>query len=253
MVNKGFWTVVKREVIRFLKVPNQTILPALVSSFIFLIIFGKLIGAQLADINGINYIVFIVPGLVMMAAINNSFANNSSSVFVATWLKYIEDVLIAPISYLELALAYMIGGVTRGFFTSIGIIIIASFFSSTLFTHPILVFLMIILGSMLFALLGTIVGLWATSFEKLGIWTTFVLTPLTFFGGVFHSLNLLPPLFHTISLFNPIFYLVDGLRYAMIGVSDAPVVLDITVTLGCTIIALLWNVLLFRRGYKLKG
>ena len=253
MVSPGFTTLVKREVVRFLKVPNQTILPAFVSSLIFLIIFGKLIGSHLSQIQGIDYLVFIIPGLIMMAAINNAFANNSSSVFIATWLKYIEDVLITPISYLELAVAYMIGGVTRGAITSIGIMIIGAFFSLSLFAHPLLVFLMIILGSMLFALLGTIAGLWATSFEKLGIWTTFVLTPLTFFGGVFHSLSLLPPLLAKISLFNPIFYLVDGLRYAMIGISDASIMLDVIVTFACVGIALTWNVILFKRGYRLKG
>ncbi len=253
MVSPGFSTVVKREVIRFFKVPNQTILPALVSSFIFLIIFGKLIGSHLTEIQGVSYIVYIIPGLVMMAAINNAFANNSSSVFVATWLRYIEDVLITPISYLELALAYMIGGVTRGVITSIGIIVISSFFSMQLFMHPLLMFLVILSGSMLFALLGTVVGLWATSFEKIGIWTTFVLTPLTFFGGVFHSISALPPLMQKISLFNPIFYLVDGLRYSMTGISDVSILLDLAVILGCVLIALVWNVVLFKKGYKLKG
>lgn len=248
----GFKSLVEREIIRFTSVFFQTILPPLVSSFLYIAIFGFTIGRQIEQVQQIPYLHFLIPGLIMMYVIESSYANTSSSLFISRWAGHIQEILVSPLSYFEMVLAILIGGLARSFVIGGGVYLVSLFFAFIPIQHPAVVFLMALFVSLSFSSIGVIVALFAEEFEHLTICTTFLITPLIFFGGVFHSIQMLPGTLRTISAFNPIFYMVNGMRYGMLGVSDVPIAQCLVVVSCLFVVLFLFTVFLFKTGFKLR-
>jgi ABC-2 type transport system permease protein len=247
-----FYTLVKREVLRFSKVAIQTIFAPLISTSLYLIIFSYSLRNRVVTGYGVEYVEFIVPGLVMMSLIQNSFANTSSSLIVAKYQGSIIDLLLAPFSHIQLTLGLMIGGVARGVIVGFAIYLVAVFFYGGYVYAPLALVFFVFLVSGVFSLFGIIAGLWAEKFDHVSIFSNFFITPLTFLSGVFYSVTRLPGIWSKVSLFNPVFYMVDMTRYAFIGQSDINPWLSLLVV-GTTFISLFVLVTyLFKIGYKIK-
>lgn len=249
----GVKTLLWREVKRFLVIWIQTIVPPLVSSSLYIIIFGRLLGPRIQTISGVPYIDFIVPGILMMNVIGGAFANTSSSIYISRFQGHIQELLVSPLSYMEIVLGYVLAGMLRGVFIGLGIYCIALFFTSATIVHFGAFLYFLFITSILFSALGAAVGLWAKSFDHINLPNTFILIPLSYLGGVFHSISIVPPLLATISGFNIIFYMVNGIRYSMIGVSDTSLPLAVTVVGALTLLALGLCVYLFKKGYNLRA
>jgi ABC-2 type transport system permease protein len=241
-----------REIVRFLSVFTQTIFPPLVSSFLFIFIFGFSLGSKIDKIAGVPYLQFLIPGLVMMYIIESSYTNSSSSLFISRWANNIEELLVTPLSYFEMVLAILIGGLVRSFVITAGVYCVSLFFVQFPVTHWALVFYFFLVVSMTFSSAGMIVGLFAEEFEHLSIATTFVITPLIYFGGVFNSLEMIPACLKWVVHFNPMFYMINGMRYGMLGISDVPIWQSIIVVLLLFLGLFTWTVFLFRSGFKLR-
>lgn len=248
----GFRTLVWREIYRFFSVFTQTITPPVVSSFLYIFIFGFSLGQRIDQIHGHPYLVFLVPGLVMMYVIEGSYSNTSSSLFISRWANNIEELLVTPLSYFEMVLAILIGGLTRSLVTVAGVYGVSLFFVRFPIAHPAFVLFFLIFVSLIFSSVGMIVALLAEEFEHLSICTTFVITPLIFFGGVFHSLDMVPAAIRWLTVFNPMFYMINGMRYGMLGTSDTPVFLSGAIVLAIFVALFSLTVYLFRVGFKLR-
>jgi ABC-2 type transport system permease protein len=249
----GFGTLVKREVLRFFVVYTQTLVPPMISSTLFLFVFGLSIGRSVdMAVPGLTYVQFIVPGMVMMHLIEGSYTNCSSSLFISRWHNLIQEMLLSPLSYFEMVLGLLIGGMTRGMLAA-SIVWLVSLFFTHLPVHSFWVIAyFFVTVTVIFSSLGLLAGLWAEGFEKLSLWSTFVLTPLIYFGGVFHSVDMVPAPLRFVTWLNPIFYLVSGIRYGMIGVSDVPIGVSMGLA-GAMAVALFFTVEgLFKKGWKLR-
>ena len=205
------------------------------------------------NVEGVSYLSFMVPGLVMMHLIEGSYGNTSSSLFISRWHNHIQEILLAPLSYFEMVLGLLIGGVSRGMLAASGVYGVSLIFTRFVFFNIWIVLYFFVTVTIIFACLGLIVGLWAEGFEKLSLWGTFILTPLIYFGGVFHSLEMVPGPLKIVTKLNPIFYLVNGLRYGMLGVSDVNVTFSMALA-AVSAVGLFFIVeKLFRSGYKLRS
>ena len=219
----AFSTLLTREIRRFIRIWPQTLLPPAITMTLYFVIFGNLIGQRIGEMNGFAYIEYIAPGIIMMAVINNAYANVASSFFSAKFQNHIEELLIAPIpNYLILA-GYVMGGVARGLLVGIIVTIVALFFTKLHVQHLFITLSMVILSAVLFSLGGFINAIYGKSFDQIAIIPTFILTPLTYLGGIFYSIDLLPEFWQQASLFNPILYMVNAFRYGILGVSDIPI------------------------------
>lgn len=248
----GFRTLVFREIVRFTSVFSQTIFPPVVSSFLYIFIFGFSLGARIEQVQGVPYLTFLIPGLLMMYVIEGSYANASSSLFISRWANNIEELLVTPLSYIEMVSAMLIGGLARSLVTATGVYLVSLLFVRFPMAHPWMVIYFVVLVSLTFSSLGMTVALFAEEFEHLTIATTFVITPLIFFGGVFHSIQMVPEALRWITGFNPMFYMVNGLRYGMLGISDVPASLCIAIIFILFCLLFMINVHLFRIGFKLR-
>jgi ABC-2 type transport system permease protein len=215
-----FRTLLYREIHRFFIVINQTLLAPVISALLYLFIFGFSLGDRFGSFHGYSYLQFLVPGLVMMGLVTNSFQNPSSSLMISKFEGNIVDILMAPIGHLEIVLGYMLGGMFRGLLVGGCILAVSCFFSVPPFSHPIYLVTVALLSSALFSLLGVAAGIWAEKFDDLALFPTFIITPLTYLGGVFYSIEILPPLWRKVSLFNPLLYMINSLRFGFLGVSD---------------------------------
>lgn len=250
----GFRTLVKREILRFFVVFSQTLIPPLISSTLFIFVFGYSLGGRMnLSIQGLSYLQYIVPGLVMMHLIESPYANTSSSLFISRWHNLIQELLLSPLSYFEMVLGLLIGGVTRGLLVGGGVYAVSLLFVRFPFYSWPVVLYFFVLVTLIFALLGLLTGLWAEGFEKLSFWSTFVLTPLIYFGGVFHSIEMVPAPLQWITKLNPIFYFVSGLRYGMLGVSDVDVRVSMILAAVMAVVLFVLVERLFRAGYKLRN
>jgi len=249
----AFRTLLIKEILRFARIWVQTILPPAITMALYFIIFGKLIGSQIGDIEGFRYIDFIVPGLILMSVISNSYANTVSSFYFSRWNKHIDELLIAPIPNWLILAGYVAGGVARGVIVGIVVTIVASFFSDLSIHSYGITFLVFVLTSVLFSLAGFINGVFANSFDDISIIPTFVLTPLTYLGGVFYSMSLLPEFWQTVSMANPVLYMVNAFRYGLLGVSDIQLSSGIVIILGFTLVLALYAHSLMRRGVGIKN
>jgi ABC-2 type transport system permease protein len=247
----GFRTLVWREIYRFISVFKQTITPPLVSSFLYIFTFGFSIGRHI-DMDGMPYLTFLIPGLLMMHAIEGSYQNTSSSLFISRWANNIEELLVTPISYFEMVLAILIGGLARSVVIVAGVWGISLFFVKLLPAHFWIMAYFLVFVALIFSLIGMLVALYAEEFEHLTTVTTFVISPLVFFGGVFNTLDMVPGPLQTVLKLNPIFYMVNGMRYGMLGQSDAPVGLSMALVMALFLILFSVTVHLFKAGYKLR-
>lgn len=249
----GVLSLSKREILRFLSVSSQTIFPPIISSALFMYIFGVAIGSRLNFSNtGLNYLEFIVPGLMTMHLISSSYENTSSSLFIARWHNHIQEVLLSPLSYFEMVLGLLAGGVARGILVLLGVFFIANIFSPVTIHNPVLFIFFILTISVIFACAGMLGALWAEDFGMLNIWNTYLIIPLVLLGGVFHPITMLPNIVQSISRFNPMFYLVNGIRYSITGISYTQIWISIVISLGLALFLFYITVYLFKVGYKLR-
>ncbi len=242
----------RREVERTMRVVVQTLIAPVVSAALYLFIFGTVIGTKIEDFAGVSYITFVFPGVLMLSIINASFASASSALYFMRFTRGLEEILISPFSYLEMLLGFVGGAVARALMVAALILVTGLLFGAISLVNPIGFVLYAAAISAIFAMLGIIVALWAESFEQLTVLNTFVITPLTYLGGIFYSITFLPELAATITRFNPFFYFADGIRSSMIGYSEADT------TIGLVVIAVLviglgaLLVHLFRIGWKIR-
>lgn len=244
----AYSTIVRKEVQRFLRVWKQTIVPPVITTTLYYVIFGQFIGSQIAPVGGQSYMQFIVPGLVMMSLIMNSFSHVVSSFYMAKFQKTIEEILVSPTPYWVVILGFISGGVIRGMTTGAIVLGVALFFTDLHFAHIWLVLLFAFLTSLLFSLIGLLNWLLADSFDSTSVVPNFVLTPLTYLGGVFYSIHMLPPVWQIVSHANPILYMIDGFRYAMQGSSDISPLTSFSVLIGFCIVffSIIWY--MFSKG-----
>ncbi len=219
----AFRTILEKEIVRFMRIWVQTILPAVVTTTLYFIIFGKLIGERIGEMDGYNYIDFIVPGLILMTVITNSYANVVSSFFSSKMQRHIEELLISPVPNWMIIVGYVGGGVARGIMVGIAVTLVSLFFTDLTIHSYGMTFLVLIFTSILFALAGLINAVFAKTFDDISIVPTFVLTPLTYLGGVFYSIKMLPEFWQQVSQANPILYMVNAFRYGILGSSDIPI------------------------------
>lgn len=248
----ALYTLVRRELIRMLRIASQVFLPPVISTTLYFLIFGQLIGPRIGSIHGFNYTLFIAPGLIMMAVVVNSYGNVSSSLYSTRFQKNIEEMLISPMHYSMLLLGYVLGGVLRGVIVAILVFIIASFFLTITFDHLPLTIWVVILVSGVFSLAGFANAMVARNFDDIMLIPTFVLTPLTYLGGVFYSIEMLPEFWQKISYFNPIFHTTNALRKAMIGQNDVDMGLAMGIIYSMLLILTLLNLYLLKKGVGLR-
>lgn len=216
----GYKTIVRKEVVRILRIWGQTVVPPAITMSLYFIIFGNLIGSRIGEMGGFDYMQFIVPGLVMMSVITNSYGNMVSSFFGAKFGHHIEELLISPLPNWVILAGYVTGALVRGLLVGGVVILVSLFFTELDVQHPWVTLSVLILTAIVFAMAGMVNAIFAEKFDDIAIIPTFVLTPLTYLGGVFYSISLLPEFWQKVSAFNPILYMVNGFRYGMLGVSD---------------------------------
>lgn len=248
----GLGTLIQREVGRFFSVYRQTVLPGLISSTLYILVFGFTLQRRIAEIDGVSYTIFIIPGLIMMNTLTNASANTSSSMLQMKLLQQLPDILTAPLSSLELSLAYIIGGTVRGTVNGILVMLLGMALVGLPIQHPILTIGFIILVSWCFASMGLLLGQLADTWDQLAMLNNFFLTPLSFLGGIFYSIKMLPDWAQTISFINPIYYMINGIRYATIGVYDSRPSVSFLMAALMTISFTAAAMLLMRSGRKIK-
>ena len=249
----AFRTIVRREVTRIVRIWGQTLVPPAITMTLYFLIFGKLIGSKIGDMGGFTYLDFIVPGLVMMSVIMNAYGNISSSFFGAKFGRHIEELLVAPLPNGVILGGYVAGAVLRGFMVGAIVLAVAMCFTQIRVHDWFATISTVLLGAVIFSLLGFVNAVYAKKFDDIAIIPTFILTPLTYLGGVFYSASLLPPWAEAATHANPIFYMVNGFRYGLLGVSDVPLWTAYAVMLGF-VVALTWIALwLLQRGVGLRS
>jgi len=250
----GVLSLARREIVRFLSFSIQTIFPPWISSLLFMYIFGIAIGNRITDIGvrGTTYLQFIVPGLMSLHLISSSYENTSSSLFIGRWHNNIQEVLLSPLSYFEMVLGLLAGGLARGTLICLGVLFASQAFRLQGIEHPLLLIYFMITVSTIFSCAGMLAALWAEDFGMLNLWNVYVIFPLVILGGVFHPLTMLPEPLRLITHFNPILYLVSGIRYCVIGASDQNIWICAGVSLGMALLFGFVTVYLFKIGYKLR-
>ena len=247
-------TIVRREIVRIMRIWTQTLIPPAITMTLYFVIFGKLIGSRIGTIEGgFSYMQYIVPGLVMMSIITNSYGNISSSFFGAKFSRAVEEMLVSPMPNWVILLGYVTGAVARGMIVGALVLVIALFFTHLQVVHPLITFVSVLLGATIFSLAGFVNAVYAKKFDDIALVPTFVLTPLTYLGGVFYSVNMLAEPWQSISSVNPILYMVNAFRYGVLGVSDVSIGIAFAVMLvfvaGLAAIALY----LLKRGVGLRS
>jgi len=249
----GFQTLLSKEIRRFLRVPGQTLATPLVTTTLYFVVFGVSIGHQLREVGGVPYARFIVPGLVLMGVLQNAYLNSASSLFVMKLQGTIVDVLVSPLSYAEILGAFVVAAVVRGLLVGGITWGVAGLFTGFEVAHPLLALAVVTLAAVAFAAGGVASAIWAQTFEQVNFFPTFFILPLTFLGGVFFSVRMLPPGLAAVAWANPIFYMVDGLRYAVLGASDASPWAGTGLVALLAAGALAASYLLLRSGWRLRG
>lgn len=249
----AYSTIVRREVVRFLRIWRQTLVPPVITVTLYYLVFGHFIGQRIGEVHDMNYMAFIVPGLVMMNVIMNAFSHVVTSVFQAKFQKTIEEMLVSPMPYSVMIAGYVTGWMIRAILTGIIVFGVSFFFTAISVTHIFLALFLLFFTALLFALLGLINGLFAENFDSVSIIPNFVLTPLTYLWGVFYSVSMLPGIWQTLSWFNPILYIVDAFRFAVHGVSDISIVLSCSVIVSFCfgLFVVVWY--MFMKGQGLRS
>jgi len=248
----GLWTLITREVGRFFSVYRQTVLPGLISSGLYILVFGFTLERRIAEINGVPYTLFILPGLLMMNTLMNATSNTSSSMLQMKLLQQLPDILTAPLSAMEISLAYIIGGTVRGTVNGILVMLLGVVLIDMPVHQPLATIGFIVMVSWAFASMGLVLGQLSDSWDQLAMMQNFFLTPLSFLGGVFYSVNMLPDWAQTLSFFNPIYYMINGIRFTILGIADSPPMTSFTMALIMTIFFTLSAIILMHSGRKIK-
>ena len=246
-------TIARREVSRILRIWSQTLVPPAITMTLYFLIFGGLIGSKIGDMGGFTYMQFIVPGLVMMSVIQNSYGNISSSFFGAKFGRHVEELLVSPMPNWVILWGYVAGAVLRGLLVGVMVLGIAMLFTTVRIPHPLVTLSSVILGATIFSLAGFVNAVYAKKFDDVAIVPTFILTPLTYLGGVFYSVKLLPPWAEALTHANPIFYMVNAFRYGLLGVSDVPLWVAYALMLGFVAVLSALSLWLLRRGVGLRS
>ncbi len=249
----AYQTIVHKEVSRMFRVWTQTLLPPIVTMTLYFVVFGKFIGSQVASIDGFSYMQFIVPGLVMMSVVMNAFMHTVSSFYFAKFQKTIEEILVSPTPYWVVIAGYVTGGVVRSLLTGSLVLVVALFFTRLHFAHWPIIFLFALLAAILFSLFGLINAVFAKSFDGVFIIPNFVLTPLTYLGGVFYSVKLLPSFWQSVSLWNPMVYIIGGFRYGILGIADTSILSTFGILFAFVISAFVFTWWLFKTGKGLRA
>jgi ABC-2 type transport system permease protein len=251
--HRGLLWLTAREVLRVGKLWTQTIAAPVLSAFLFIVVFGLSLGSRISEIDGFEYEVFIVPGLITMAMVQAAYSNNSTSVFQARFDRYLHDVLAAPMRNWEVNLGLSLGGAVRALAIALGLLALSLAIVDVPVHHPLVLVVAVVLALALFSSLGVVVGIYAENFDHHTFVNNILILPLTFLGGVFYSIDRLPSPWQEISHANPIFYLINAVRYGFLGTSDVSVGLSLAVTAGLASAAVAWSSWLFATGRKLKA
>ncbi len=249
----AFNTIVIKEILRFSRIWIQTILPPAITTILYFIIFGTLIGSQIGDMGGISYMEFLVPGLIMLGIIVQSYSNVVSSFFQAKFSKSIEEMLVSPVPNHIIVLGYVSGGVLRGFIVGILIGIISLFFTKISIENYLFAFFVALLTSILFSLIGLVNGIYAKKFDDVTIVPSFILTPLTYLGGIFYSISMLPIHWQYISMLNPILYIVNLFRYSVYGISDVNIYFALFMILFFISVFFIISMHLLKKGVGIRN
>jgi len=249
----GYQTIVRKEITRILRIWGQTIVPPAITMTLYFIIFGQLIGRRIGEMDGFTYMQYIVPGLIIMSVITNSYGNMVSSFFGAKFGKHIEELLISPLPNWVILAGYVTGAVTRGMMVGGVVMVVSLLFTRIHVQHPLVMLTVLLLTAIVFALAGMINAIFAQKFDDIAIIPTFVLAPMTYLGGVFYSISLLPAFWQKVSVVNPILYMVNGFRYGMLGVSDVSLVQTYGVILIAGVLLFTWSLILLHRGTGLRS
>lgn len=234
------------------RTPVQAVVTPLISAALYIFIFGDIVGDRISEIGGVPYISFVLPGILMMNIVTAGFFHTSFGLYFARFVKHLEEMLVAPLSYLEIMMGYLIGAIVRSVVIGTGILALALMFGGLSIYHPFLFVWYIIAAALIFGLIGLIVALWANDFEQLTVLNTFVIMPFSFLGGMFYTLDMLPPLLAKIAVWNPLFYFIDGMRYSMVGTHEASLwfgsgfMIVLIIVLGATVHHL------FKIGWRLR-
>lgn len=245
-------TLIRRELVRTFSIINQVIWPPVITTLLYVFVFGLALGSRIKQVEGVSYSTFLIPGLIMLQVIDGTYGESSSSVFQGRFMQSIQELLIAPLSAVELVAGYIVSGVLRALFIAALITVLGIVFVHTAPLNWGLYLLVIVLVATLFSALGVIFGLMAEKFDHIATLTTFAITPLVFVGGVFTSIAFLPPLVQRISLFNPMFHMIDAFRFSYTGRGDVPLSLSLSVVAALAVSALAIALAMTARGYKLR-
>lgn len=245
--------MMRRELVRILRIWSQTLLPPVVTTSLYFVVFGTFIGSQLAPIDGFSYIQFIVPGLIMMGVITSSYSNTVSTFYFAKWIRNIDEILVSPTPDWVVIAGFVSGGVLRGLLVGILVLICSLFFTHLVIANALVLIAAFVLTSILFSFAGLINGIYAKGFDGISIVPTFVLTPLTYLGGIFYSIEQFPQFWQTVSLANPILYMVNAFRFGFLGITDVPLWICFAVLIGFTVAFAAVAIYLFKKGTGIKN
>jgi ABC-2 type transport system permease protein len=248
----GFFTIVRREFGRIIRIWGQTLVPSAVTTFLYFVIFGSLVGRRIGEMGGFDYRAYIAPGLIMMAVITNSYGNVVSSFFGAKFGKHIEELLVSPLSNWIIVTGYMCGGMMRGLMVGVVVSVVALLFSSLHFHHVAVILAAAVLTAAVFSLGGMVNAVFARNFDQVNFIPAFILTPLTYFGGVFYSVELLPAWAQKVSLANPILHMVNAFRYGFLGTSDVNVVRAFVIMIVLVVVLFVFVLTLLNRGTGIR-
>jgi ABC-2 type transport system permease protein len=248
-----FYTLTQKEVLRFLRVSSQTLLAPIITASLYLFVFGATLGERISVLEGFSYAQFVIPGLILMGVINNSFANTSSSLFMSRYLGNIVDILVTPVSPPQFIFAYTLAAMIRGILVGCAVLVISTLFASLPWAHPLLGLAMAAMASFLFAQFGLLAAIFANNFDALSMFNNFLILPLIYLGGVFYPISILPGIWRTLSHLNPLFYLIDGFRHALLGVGDLSFAVAFSVTGLLAGILFGLSAVLIGKGYRLRN
>jgi len=249
----GVWAIYKFEMARALRTLLQSVVTPVITTSLYFVVFGAAIGPRISEVDGVSYGAFIVPGLVMLSLFTQSISNASFGIYFPKFTGTIYEILSAPVSYLEIVIAYVGAAATKSIILGLIILATASLFVPIHVLHPGWMIAFLVLTATTFSLFGFIIGLWAQGFEQLQFIPMLIVTPLTFLGGAFYSINMLPPAWRTVTLFNPVVYLISGFRWSFYGTADVGVGVSVAMTLGFFLICLAVVGWIFNTGYRLKS
>ena len=249
----GVWAIYRFEMARTFRTLLESIVSPVLSTSLYFVVFGAAIGSRMGNVDGVSYGAFIIPGLLMLSLLNESISNASFGIYMPKWAGTIYELLSAPVSPLEVVLGYVGAAATKSVMLGALILLTARLFVPYHIAHPLWMLCFLLLTAVSFSLFGFIIGLWADDFQKLQVVPLMIITPLTFLGGAFYSISMLPPIWQKIALFNPVVYLISGFRWSFYGLSDVNVAISLAATLGFLALCLATIWWIFRTGYKLKA